>query len=111
MGWFNQLQDWERNAVINYLGGINQEGIHWMLIRLALGSIANQAILPLQDLFGLGTEARMNTPGVASGNWAWRYDESMLTQELSGHFGYLTTLYGRKPQNLPPLDEEDAHHG
>ncbi|MEM9218476.1 MAG: 4-alpha-glucanotransferase [Cyanobacteria bacterium P01_F01_bin.150] len=109
VGWFNQLQDWERNAVVNYLGGINQEGIHWMLIRLALGSIANQAIFPLQDLLGLGSEARMNTPGVAGGNWAWRYQDGMLTQELSDRLGYLTTLYGRKPQNLPPLDEEQTH--
>ena len=105
VGWFNQLQDWERNAVVNYLGGVNHEGIHWMLIRLALGSVANQAIFPLQDLLGLGTEARMNTPGVPSGNWAWRYDESALTQELSNHFGYLTTLYGRQVHLPPPSDD------
>ncbi|NET47438.1 MAG: 4-alpha-glucanotransferase [Merismopedia sp. SIO2A8] len=110
VGWFNQLQDWERNSVVNFLGGINPEGIHWMLIRLALCSIANQAIFPLQDLMGLGSEARMNTPGVGTGNWAWRYDEALLTKEMGDRLSLLTTMYGREIPR-PPLPPEENSNG
>ncbi len=65
-----------------YLGCVSPEGIHWDLIRLALSSIANQAIIPLQDVLGLGNEARMNFPSVAEGNWEWRYQSEALTEEL-----------------------------
>ncbi|MDB9325755.1 4-alpha-glucanotransferase, partial [Nodularia spumigena CS-590/02] len=73
-------------------------GIHWDVIRLALSSIANQAIIPLQDILGLGTEARMNFPSTAEGNWGWRYQPSLLTAELGERLKNLTQLYGRAPQ-------------
>jgi 4-alpha-glucanotransferase len=72
--------------------------VHWDLIRLALSSIANQAIIPLQDVLGLPTEARMNFPSVAEGNWGWRYHSEGLTKELSDRLKTLTQLYGRAPQ-------------
>ncbi|BAZ01661.1 4-alpha-glucanotransferase [Tolypothrix tenuis PCC 7101] len=98
VGWFNQAGDWEKENLLLYLGCVSPEGIHWDLIRLALSSIANQAILPLQDILGLGGEARMNFPSVAEGNWEWRYQENALTQELSHKLKRLTTLYGRAPK-------------
>jgi 4-alpha-glucanotransferase len=98
VGWFNQANDLEKQQVLLYLGCISPEGIHWDLIRLALSSIANQAIIPLQDIFGLGTEARMNFPSVAEGNWDWRYQKEALTEELSHRLKILTTLYGRAPR-------------
>ncbi|MBD2346160.1 4-alpha-glucanotransferase [Anabaena subtropica] len=97
VGWFNQANDYEKQNLLLYLGCVSPEGIHWDLIRLALGSIANQAILPLQDILGLGNEARMNFPSIATGNWAWRYDSSALTDELSDRLKTLTKLYGRAP--------------
>ncbi|MBD2211036.1 4-alpha-glucanotransferase [Calothrix sp. FACHB-156] len=98
IGWFNQAGDWEKENLLLYLGCVSPEGIHWDLIRLALSSIANQAILPLQDILGLGGEARMNFPSVAEGNWEWRYQENALTKELSHKLKRLTTLYGRAPK-------------
>jgi len=74
---------------------MSPDGIHWDLNRLALSSIANQAIIPLQDLLGLGTDARMNFPSTADGNWEWRYQAAMLTAELSDRLKALTVLYGR----------------
>lgn len=98
IGWYNQASDWEKRNLLLYLGCISPEGIHWDLIRLALSSIANQAIIPLQDVLGLGTEARMNFPSVAEGNWGWRYQKEALTEELSQKLKVLTTLYGRAPK-------------
>ncbi|MGI8501232.1 MAG: 4-alpha-glucanotransferase [Hassallia sp.] len=98
VGWFNQASDWEKRNLLLYLGSVSPEGIHWDLIRLALSSVANQAIIPLQDVLGLDTQGRMNTPSVAEGNWEWRYQSEALTHELSSKLKNLTTLYGRAPQ-------------
>ncbi len=98
LGWFNQASDYEKQRVLLYLGCISPEGIHWDFIRLALSSVANQAIFPLQDILGLDTQARMNFPSIAAGNWGWRYQADALTKELSDRLKDLTTLYGRSPQ-------------
>ncbi|MBE9178260.1 4-alpha-glucanotransferase [Oculatella sp. LEGE 06141] len=95
VGWFNNLQDWERENVVRYLGCTSQDGIHWDLIRLALGTVAVMAVFPLQDILGLGSEARMNAPGKATDNWQWRYQPDMLKPEWSDRLRSLTELYGR----------------
>ena len=95
VGWFYSRSEEENSRVIDYLGCIGHRGIHWSLIQLAMGSIAKMAIFPLQDILGLGSDARMNTPGQAEGNWTWRYRDNSLNQDLSGHLAYLTHLYGR----------------
>ena len=64
---------------------------------LALNSVANQAIIPLQDILGLGTEARMNFPGFDVGNWGWRYQPAALTQEVRDRLKAMTETYGRAP--------------
>ena len=97
VGWFEKASEYERDRVLRYIGGLHADGIHWSLIRLALSSIANQAIIPLQDLLGLGSFARMNSPGKADGNWAWRYRSEMLTGELRERLRELTRLYTRAP--------------
>ncbi|MBK1986660.1 4-alpha-glucanotransferase [Sphaerospermopsis aphanizomenoides BCCUSP55] len=99
VGWFNTANDYEKQNLLLYLGSISPDGINWDLIRLALSSIANQAIIPLQDVLGLGTEARMNYPSTAEGNWEWRYQSGVLTQELSDRLKIITKLYGRAPRN------------
>ncbi len=95
VGWFNERNDGAKQHIANYLGSISPDGIHWDLIRLASSSTANQAMFPLQDVMGLGEEARMNFPGKAEGNWAWRYRPEMLTTELSDRFRWVTEMYGR----------------
>lgn len=97
VGWFNRRSLQEQARVTRYLGCSSGYGIHWDLIRLALSSVANQAIIPLQDIFGLGSEAKMNKPGEADGNWAWRFEPGMLTDELGDRLKFLTETYGRLP--------------
>jgi len=95
VGWFNQLSEDERRSFLDYLGCTSSDGIHWDLIRVALSSVGNQAVIPVQDLLGLGTEARMNYPGKAEGNWGWRYHPHVLTDDLANRLAHLTQIYGR----------------
>ena len=97
IGWFEKRSHEENARVIDYLGCLCDDGIHWNLMRLALGSAANQAIFPFQDILGLGSDARMNTPGVAEGNWRWRYRPEAVNYELGDRLKYFTYLYGRAP--------------
>lgn len=94
VSWFHRIPAYEAARVKDYLGHAVHE-IHWDLIRLAYQSVANLAIIPLQDVLGLGGDARMNTPGTASGNWAWRMDEHALTPDLAQRLHHLATIYGR----------------
>lgn len=98
VGWFEERSPQEKAVVINYLGCIcPKEDIHWSFIRLAMSSIANFAIFPLQDLLGLDSEAKMNTPGTTGENWSWRYRFDALTPELCERLKQLTYIYGRVP--------------
>lgn len=100
VGWFNTLNDWEKRNLSLYLGGsVSPDGIHWDLIRLALSAIANQAIIPLQDVLGYGNDTRMNYPGTDTGNWEWRYHPDAINQPLAEKLRDLTILFGRAPQN------------
>lgn len=96
VGWFNARSPEEQKRVIDYLGCVCNEGIHWSLIRLAMASVANVAIFPLQDVLGLGNDSRMNLPGKADGNWGWRYREDSLNNWITEHLGWVTELYGRR---------------
>lgn len=84
----------EREFAKSYLGFEN-ETIHWVFIRAILASVAAIAIVPLQDILGLGSAARMNLPGTTSGNWKWRYRANALTPEIKRKFKDLTLLYER----------------
>ncbi len=95
VGWFNQLEEGERQTVLNYLGHLSPEGIHWDLIRLALASVADLSIIPLQDVMGLGVECRMNFPGTSEHNWGWRYDQDMLEQHFADKLAVMSVAYGR----------------
>jgi 4-alpha-glucanotransferase len=101
VGWFESLAPTpegrrERRRVLDYLGSSGRQ-VHWDLIRIASMSVADLAIFPLQDLLGLGSRARMNVPGTATGNWCWRVDEAALTRALAEQMGKLTAIYGRSP--------------
>jgi 4-alpha-glucanotransferase len=84
----------EREFAMKYLN-CNGEEIHWTFIRAVLGSVANLAIVPLQDVLGLGSDARMNLPARPDGNWRWRYSSEMLTEEIQARLREMTMLYGR----------------
>lgn len=70
-GWFEAANEDERRRALAYLGGAPEEAA-WGMVRAVWTSVAEIAVAPVQDLLGLGAEARMNTPGVAAGNWGWR---------------------------------------
>lgn len=95
VGWFRTLAPEIKERVLQYLGTNNAREINWKLIRTVLASVADTSIIPLQDILGLGSEARMNTPGQETGQWEWRYRREMLTKRLSSHLDRLTSQSGR----------------
>ncbi len=97
VSWFASLATAERQAILRYLGGDGRE-IAWDLIRLAFQSVADWAIVPLQDVLSLGAEARMNVPGRPTGNWGWRYTEGALTPAYAERLADLTAACARWPR-------------
>lgn len=93
-GWFASLSEDERGRALDYLGS-DGSAIEWDMIRVAYESVANTAIVPLQDVFGLESEARMNTPAVAEGNWLWRASAADFTPERAQRLRRLASLTGR----------------
>ncbi len=94
LGWFTSLEGVVRRWVelfLRYTPGCMPDA----LIREGLGSVGTLAILPVQDILGLGSEARLNTPGTAVGNWAWRMPSGALTTELARRYAMLNRMYGR----------------
>ncbi len=78
-----------------YLNFQDDSEINWIMIRAVIASVADVAIVPMQDVLGLGSEARMNLPGTVSGNWKWRYRPGALRGELAERLRSLATLYDR----------------
>jgi 4-alpha-glucanotransferase len=87
----------EREYVLRYLDSDGTE-IHWDMIRAAIASVADTAIYPLQDVLGLGSEARMNLPSRPHGNWGWRFRTGQLQPVLGERLRELNRLYGRLRQ-------------
>jgi 4-alpha-glucanotransferase len=87
-GWFASLDDATKSRVLAAVGGTADE-ISWNLIRAAYTSEGELAVAPLQDILNLGSEARMNVPGVAKGNWAWRAPADAFTPERANRFRQL----------------------
>lgn len=81
------------------LGNTEADGIHWAFIRSLLQSVADTTVVPLQDVLGLGSEARMNIPGRSSGNWSWRFTPEALTDAVADRLATLTEIYGRAPKH------------
>ncbi len=69
--------------------------MNWTFIATLEASVADTVVFPLQDVLGLGSEARMNRPSTASGNWRWRFLEGALTPALAARLGALTAIHGR----------------
>ncbi|MFH1575103.1 MAG: 4-alpha-glucanotransferase [Acidobacteriota bacterium] len=84
----------EREFALRYLNSDGRE-IHWDFIRAAIASVARVAVYPLQDVLGLGSEARMNTPAQPDGNWGWRFRQDRLTAEVATRLRELARTYGR----------------
>jgi 4-alpha-glucanotransferase len=93
-GWYASASDQTRDHFRRYAGRDGSD-VAWDLIRLAWASVSDCAIAPLQDVLDLGSEARMNAPGRAEGNWTWRFREGMLTDFVLERLRALTELYQR----------------
>jgi 4-alpha-glucanotransferase len=106
-GWYEAASTAERDYMRRYVGCDGTDAV-WDLIRLGMSSVADRALFPMQDLLNLGTEARLNTPGKASGNWSWRFRSEVLTEELGGRLAELTLIYGRIPRPKPVAVPEPA---
>jgi 4-alpha-glucanotransferase len=86
----------ERDKVNDYMGhNPSPDYVHFALIRLALATVADTVIIPVQDVLGLGNQARMNSPGVPEGNWQYRLLDGQLSENHLEHLRHLTKLYGR----------------
>ena len=94
LGWYRTTPEIERKFLHIYAPWV-EHNPSWELIRLAWSSVADYAIAPLQDVLGLGTEARMNLPGRAAGNWGWRFTADQLAVGVLERLGDLTELYSR----------------
>jgi 4-alpha-glucanotransferase len=97
LGWFlEDASEDERSLLLRYCGSEGRE-IHWDMIRLALGSVSELAVVPHQDLAGLGSDCRMNTPSIAEGNWRFRITPWMLSEEIQHRLAEMVWTYGRAP--------------
>jgi 4-alpha-glucanotransferase len=108
VGWFNSKTgegstrtaeqiETEKNFCLDYVNSKGRE-IHWDFIRAVFASVADTAMVPLQDILGLASEARMNLPASQEGNWQWRYQAHDLKENLSRRLQHLTALYVRLGQ-------------
>jgi len=91
--WLAKVKGEEREHLRHYFG--TSEIDHWKLIRAVLGSVAKMTIIPLQDILGLDSSARMNTPGTIENNWSWRLSPADDLKESGVKLKKLTTLYNR----------------
>jgi 4-alpha-glucanotransferase len=96
-GWFEGEEAPEdKKRLLRYLGrDLPVEKLHWELVRLLMMSAANTVIFPMQDILGLGEEARMNRPASLGGNWEWRLVPDLLTPDLARKLLEMTEMYGR----------------
>lgn len=94
MGWYHSLDERRRALVVEYLAH-PADPMPWALIDAAYASVARMAIIPMQDVLELGSEHRMNIPGVAQGNWRWRFQWEQLASEQAGRLKALCERYGR----------------
>ncbi|HWY21248.1 MAG TPA: 4-alpha-glucanotransferase [Candidatus Acidoferrum sp.] len=109
VGWFRSgAADHERRNAEAYFGRCD-DGIHWAFIRAAQSSVADMCLVPLQDVLGLGSDARMNTPSLHGGNWKWRLAPGQFTAELTSKLAHLAEVTDRLPRPFPvPADENFA---
>ena len=95
LGWYTEeAAEKERDYFRRYMN-ISGENAAWDMIRLAFSSVADYAVVPVQDIMNLGAECRMNMPGAAKGNWQFRYTRKMLTSQMAAGLKYLSAVYNR----------------
>lgn len=100
LGWWQSCSDTTRAAALAYLAS-PADPMPWPLIQTSLNSVAHLAIIPAQDLMGLGSEARMNTPGTTGGNWQWRLTPGQPSVEMAPALRHALAISGRAAPTTP----------
>ena len=98
VGWYHNLNDWTRGHVNKYFGLTDGRDINWKFISVALSSVADTVVIPMQDYLELGTKARINEPSTTGMNWRWRLKQDWLEEnpKLAKKICHLTEMYNRK---------------
>ena len=99
MGWKDEAAPADISMARQYLGLNDEEGFHWGVLRGGQSSVADLFVAQMQDYLGLGSEARMNTPGILGGNWQWRMLSGQITDALTARIAGMARLYGRSSHN------------
>ncbi len=100
VGWF-AVRGKEQQTALRYLGLTDQTEVHWAFIRALMASVANLVVFPMQDVLGLGTDARMNVPSTVGGNWLWRLKRGDLAKpDMRKRLRDMVEMYDRSPQQL-----------
>ena len=96
-GWYDELNEADRQMALAYLNNAHtpREELHWDYIALAMRSVADTCIIPVQDYLGLGSEARINTPSTLGGNWVFRMQENAFDEMLMQRIRRLTEICAR----------------
>ncbi|HKD84163.1 MAG TPA: 4-alpha-glucanotransferase [Terriglobales bacterium] len=111
VGWWNTgATDEEKELATAYLG-IGSEGVHWAFIRAALTSVANLCVVPVQDVLGLDSTARMNVPSESDGSWTWRLKAGALTAELAAKMAELVEITDRGASVKQPSVKREQGNG
>lgn len=95
LGWYQSLNRRDKAFAKRYLNIKSDKDVQWVFIRSALSSVADTAVIPMQDYLGLGAEARMNVPSTLGTNWKWRMKKGVCTEELAKQIRDVVKLYGR----------------
>jgi len=106
VGWWNSGATEEEKRLASVYLGIGADDVHWALIRAALTSVAKLALIPVQDILGLSSEARMNVPSQMDGSWSWRLRSGALTPELAEKLRTLVEVTDRDACLQPSSDAE-----
>ena len=105
MGWMKTAPKASVKFAKEYLNLTEEEGFNWGMMRAAWASVGDMAIVPMQDLIGIGSEGRMNTPSTLGGNWEWRATSDQITGKLAKRLYKYMEMYGRL--NKEPEEEAD----
>ena len=110
LGWYREAEEPIRDQVRKYMS-VSGDNVSWDMIRLAFSTVGIFTIVPIQDILYIGKTDRMNTPGIATDNWQFKYADHMLNDEMAAKLAYLSKLFDRNAYleelRKPPEDEAD----
>jgi 4-alpha-glucanotransferase len=104
VGWYEKASEVEREELHRF-EGTSVDRVHLDLARIAYASVADLAVVPMQDVLGLGSRARMNVPGKAEGNWGWKLVDGQADEQAARRMHQLAETFGRLPGQKQAIDD------